>query len=160
MSVTILQSTATLVMGQESDEIRALGMVAMLSGLANIYADQSVFSMVDRTTVYIQGLQYAIFYTRLDAMDTNLIPIGYVAWATLSLPAQAIFENRFRHLLAAEINSGSRFWVIDNIQPLGFFTECQALFEQEFITVPSFEYIRIRGGEFTRQTMPNSSYVP
>lgn len=159
MAVKTLQSTDTLVFGQESDGFRALGIVASLAGLAEEYAKDTLFWFVERFRAGIEAGTYGILYERADAESPLLVPVGFLFWGNLSRASGELFKMRLRALNAAELNSGPNLWVIDICAQYGHFEDLKALFELHYSTTASYKATRWQNGELVLKTYTNAVHA-
>lgn len=158
MPVTILQETETLVLGQESDGFRALGIVTSLAGLAPIYAEAALFWFTERIYAGIELGQYAILYERADKNAPILVPVGFIFWGFLGRAAAQQLQMQMRPLNKAELKSGSPLWVTDFSAVFGHSDALRGLFEAQFKTVAEYYATRMRDGKVHVQTFKNAAH--
>lgn len=159
-SITVLNETETLVLGREADDMRALGIISMLSTLAANYGNQTLFSHVDRARIQIESQKYAILYERLDATSPVLQPVGYATWAHLSRAAEVVFGERLRPIQDRDVSSGPNLWVMDFLAPLGHGAEIKKQFELLFPEAATYKATRFRSGSLKVETLHSHLHSP
>lgn len=141
------------VLRQENDEIRVLGLFAILGGLTRLYAEEPLFLFSDRVRQHIEAGQYGLVYKKMDTDKLQAeMPVGFVTWAELSAPCAMIFEQRLRPLHGNELKSGSQLWVVDMCAPLGHGILTKELFEMQAKPAVDYYATRLRDGKWRKET--------
>jgi hemolysin-activating ACP:hemolysin acyltransferase len=128
MTVTIIHETEMLVLGQERDEIRALGIMCSLGCFAEIYGGTRLFNFVEMMNNAVAVKQYGILYERANKDAQIMMPVAVVTWAYLGRGSEVIFTKAMRPLLKEELNSGKALWYMDMIAPFGHAEDLQVAF--------------------------------
>ncbi len=141
------------VLRQENDEIRALGLFAMLGGLTRLYAEEPLFMFTDRVRQHLETGQYGLLCKQLESDKVQgEMPVGFVTWAELSAPCAMIFEQRLRPLHGNELKSGAQSWVIDMCAPLGHGVLLKEMYELAAKPDAEFYATRLRSGQWRKET--------
>jgi len=124
----VLHETDTIIWAREKDQIRALGLLLMLSSLTEIMSEEPLMLVLERHQACIAREQYFVVYERKAADSPLAVPVAFVTWGLLSRPAGVVFENRLRPLNFTEMKSGEHLWLIDIVAQYGHTKDCMEQF--------------------------------
>lgn len=155
MGIKIFKEGPDFVFGQETDELRALAQVTMLSALTAHYGQEQLFTFTERMQAAIAGGCYALYWERVDGEARLDLPVGFITWGHLSRASAVIFKERMRPLRPDELKSGRALWVIDLAAPLGHMDVIRDCFEQHFDKHEGYEATRLRNGKMRPEKFTN-----
>lgn len=154
-----LFETDTLVFGQEADQVRALGLMAVLASVTDIYARDELFRFTQTCSAAIEMKCYGILYERQDKEAVLKVPVGFMTWGMFNKTTALIFKNRLRMLQRDDFTSGKQMWLLDIVAPFGHYDDMMAGFdlsvgrEQE-----EYKLTRAKAGQPIREgTVPNKN---
>lgn len=152
----VLLENDSFVLGQEADQMRALGVMLMISGLAPAYAKEPLFTIMERYQAAIRTGTYGLLYERSGPGGSAEVPVALVTWAFLSRACGVTFAERMRPLYPTELRSGNKLWVIDIVSPFSHAKEVKALFEEIHKDYADYAYTKMRSGKWRTEVVKNA----
>lgn len=152
-NLEIIAETETLLWAREKDQIRALGLVLMLSSVTEQMAGEPLMQVLERHQACIARGQYFILYERKNQDSPLPVPVAFMTWGLLSRPAGVVFEQGLRPLNFTEMKSGRHLWVMDCVAQFGHVKQCLEQFSALFkLDHGEFYTARLRDGRWRKET--------
>lgn len=156
MGMKIISEGPDYVFGQETDDLRAIGLLTTLATLGPSYAQEQVFPFFERMEAAVASRSYGLYFEKTGEGAAQLtMPVAFITWARLSRATAVIFEKRMRPLRPDEMKSGSQLWVIDMCAPLGHMDMCKTAFEQHHVQDERYWATRMKNGAWKRYEYSN-----
>lgn len=156
----ILAETETHQFVQYPNDMHAIGLTAVLSGLTNRYGGMTVFNFIEKAAAHVEMKSYGFLQVKGKPDAPVSVPTAFMFWGRLSKPIELIYSQRFRPLQPRELASGQNLWAIDIIAPLGGVRTMLGMWHSLFPTHEAYHMMRPinNGNTFRKHTVKNPSF--